>query len=153
MIAASAGGLSTFMLRSNFSKEKPFYDVCAMCNGILGGLVGITAPCGNVTNGSAIVIGAIGGVFYHFVSRGITAAKIDDPLDAFAVHCGAGIWGILSAGLFDRDSGLFYGHGIKQLWVQFYGGVLIFIWTVAWAGAIFFTLKVTGLLRISQEEE
>lgn len=113
MIAASAGGLVTFMLRSTFRGKNKLYDITAMCNGILAGLVGVTAACGNVTNGSAVLIGGIGGVFYTLFSLLITKSEIDDPLDAFAVHCGAGIWGVLSVGLFDKTHGLFYGNNVN----------------------------------------
>jgi len=113
MLAASAGGIATFLVRSNFSKERPLYSVGAMCNGILAGLVGVTAPCGNINNGYSILIGAIGGLCYHGFSNLMVKLEIDDPLDAFAVHCGAGLWGVLSVGIFDKDFGLLYGHGLK----------------------------------------
>lgn len=117
MIAGCAGGLTTFILVSDFKKDKMNYSVGAMCNGILAGLVGVTAPCGNINNGNAILIGAIGGVFYVSASKLMKKLQIDDPLDAFAVHCGAGFWGVISCGFFDIDNGLFYGHGPKALWV------------------------------------
>jgi len=74
MLAASAGGLVTFLLRSKFIGEHKEYDVGAMCNGILAGLVGVTAPCGNITNGSSIIVGAVGGIVYHFASLGLERA-------------------------------------------------------------------------------
>ena len=69
MIAASSGGLATFVLVSDFRHGHTNYSVGAMCNGILAGLVGVTAPCGNINNGFAILIGAIGGMFYVGASK------------------------------------------------------------------------------------
>jgi len=153
MLAACSGGLLTFVLVSDFKHGKTNYSVGAMCNGILAGLVGVTAPCGNINNGYAVLIGAIGGYFYILASKLMVKLKIDDPLDAFAVHCGAGFWGVLAVGIFDADIGLVYGHGFKALWVQFYAAVCIFLWTAFWAGSAFFSMKAAGVLRISKEEE
>jgi Amt family ammonium transporter len=55
----------------------------------------------------------IGGIFYDFASKIVVKCKVDDPLDAFAVHYGGGIWGVLSVGFFDMTNGLFYGAGFK----------------------------------------
>ena len=55
----------------------------------------------------------IGGIFYDTASKIVKKLKIDDPLDAFAVHYGAGLWGVLSVGFFDMTTGLFYGAGPK----------------------------------------
>lgn len=84
-----------------------------MCNGILGGLVCITAPCGNVTNLSSVFIGMIGGAAYVLFSKTVERMQIDDPLDAFAVHYGSGLAGVLCVGFFDRDTGIFYGESGK----------------------------------------
>jgi len=86
-----------------------------MANGILAGLVSVTAPCANIEPYAAFIIGLIGSIVYFFISKLVKIIKIDDPLDAFAVHYGAGMWGILSVGAFDLDYGFYYGHGGKQL--------------------------------------
>lgn len=112
MVAASSGGLLTFLLRSNFGGKNTLYDVSALCNGVLAGLVAVTAPCGNINPWAAVIIGMIGGVFYHVASNTVVKYEVDDPLDAFAVHYGGGYCGLLMVGLFDIDKGLFYGHGL-----------------------------------------
>merc|ERR1712190_593854 len=89
----------------------PKYDLNGMCAGILAGLVSITAGCGNVEGGSAFVIGIIGACIFQGASSGLKMAGVDDPLDAFAVHGAAGIWGVLAAALFDWGKGFDYAHG------------------------------------------
>merc|ERR1719318_218998 len=82
-----------------------------MCNGILAGLVSVTAPCGNVECGSAFLIGLIGGALYQGTSLLVFKMKIDDPIDAFAVHGACGAWGVIAAALFDwgKDTDKFHG--------------------------------------------
>jgi len=69
MLAGCSGGIVVFLIVSDFKHGKTNYSVSAMCNGILAGLVGVTAPCGNVNNGYAVLIGAIGGLFYIGASK------------------------------------------------------------------------------------
>merc|ERR1711959_878928 len=82
-LAAAAGGLTVLILKLIILRR---YDVGAMCNGILGGLVSITAGCGNVDSGSAYLIGVIGGFCFVGASALLKTLKVDDPVDAFAVH-------------------------------------------------------------------
>ena len=74
-----------------------------MCNGILAGLVAITAPCNNVTDWAAFIIGFIAAFVYIFASKMLRFLKIDDAIGAFPVHGACGVWGILAAGLFDFE--------------------------------------------------
>merc|ERR1719161_716225 len=84
-MSASAGGLTVFALRLRARK----FDVAGACNGILAGLVAICAGVGDVDPGFAMLIGILGGVAYEGGHVLVLALKIDDPLDAFAVHgCG-----------------------------------------------------------------
>ena len=89
---------------------------------------------------------------------------MDDPLDAFAVHGACGFWGLLATGLFCTDANVEYAaypnagtckacSTFEQFGVQFLGGLVIFVWTAATSGALFFTLKMTMGLRVSEEEE
>merc|ERR1719409_829497 len=107
-LSAATGGLSVFVLRYAMFKK---FDLSGLCNGILAGLVSITAPCSNVETGSAFLIGIIGGFVYTGASALLQKLKIDDPLDAFAVHGAAGIWGCFAAALFDFGSGTGKHHG------------------------------------------
>merc|ERR1719409_1893365 len=107
-LSAATGGLSVFVLRYAMFKK---YDLSGLCNGILAGLVSITAPCSNVETGSAFLIGIIGGFVYTGASTLLQKLKIDDPLDAFAVHGASGIWGLFAAALFDFGAGTDKHHG------------------------------------------
>lgn len=159
MLAAVAGGLFctiTIWLVSG----KP--DVAMIGNGVLAGLVAITAPCGTVTPLIAFLIGAIGGVLVVFSVFFFDKIKIDDPVGAISVHGVCGAWGLLSIGLFakyddaflDReDAGLFYGGGFDQLAMQFVMLVIILAWVAATTAILFATIKATIGLRVSAEEE
>ncbi|KAF4653761.1 hypothetical protein FOL47_010313 [Perkinsus chesapeaki] len=104
-LAASAGGLATFLLRYLLLRYHK-YDMRAVCNGILGGLVSITAPCSNVTPGGALIVGAVAGLCYQIASWSIRLLKIDDPVDAFPIHGICGIWGVLAVPLLDFSKGM-----------------------------------------------
>eukprot|EP00405_Crypthecodinium_cohnii_P013575 CAMPEP_0206445124 /NCGR_PEP_ID=MMETSP0324_2-20121206/15313_1 /ASSEMBLY_ACC=CAM_ASM_000836 /TAXON_ID=2866 /ORGANISM="Crypthecodinium cohnii, Strain Seligo" /LENGTH=455 /DNA_ID=CAMNT_0053913263 /DNA_START=78 /DNA_END=1445 /DNA_ORIENTATION=+ len=153
-LAPCVAGLVVFAIRA-FLLPPKCLDVGGFCNGILAGLVSITAGCAVVEPWEAIVIGLIGGLCYCGASFGLTLVKVDDVVDAFPVHGVCGFWGVLSCGLFgdpENDmggNGLFYGG--DQLRVQLLGLVMIIAWTLAWSVAIFFPLKALGLLRLSDE--
>ena len=99
LMAGAAGGVSamTYMwLRGPSKKPDPSMSV----NGILAGLVAITAPCAFVDTWAAVVIGIIAGVIVCLVSFALEKAKIDDPVGAVPVHFANGIWGVLAVGIF-----------------------------------------------------
>lgn len=81
-----------------------------MGNGLLAGLVAITAPCDAVEPWAAVCIGLIGGFVYCFFSKFILAMNIDDPLEAASVHYANGVWGILSCVIFDSSKGFVSGN-------------------------------------------
>jgi len=107
-MSASAGGLVVFLIRYAMFRK---YDVGGFCNGILAGLVSITAGCSNVEAGSAVVIGAIGGLVYQLASSTLRMLQIDDVVDAFPVHGAAGMWGVFAAAVFDWGFGLYQVNG------------------------------------------
>jgi len=168
-LAAATGGITVFLARYAIMKK---YDVGGLCNGILAGLVSITAGCGNVECGSAFAIGLIGGLIYQAASMVLQKLKIDDPVDASPVHGACGIWGVLAAGLFDWGKGVDHFHGWSG-WscragddgncLTGIGGThigaqcILVIVVIAWAGTLsglaFFLLKKTGLLRIDEYTE
>jgi Amt family ammonium transporter len=159
MLAAAAGGLLT-ALTITLVSGKP--DLAMIGNGVLAGLVAITAPCGAVTPVWSVVIGGIAGVIVVFAVLFFDKIKIDDPVGAVAVHGVCGLWGLLSVGLFARyddaflgreDAGLIYGGGLEQLAVQALMAVIIFAWVAACTSILFFVLKKTIGLRVSAEEE
>lgn len=159
MLAAVAGGLFctiTIWLVSG----KP--DVAMIGNGVLAGLVAITAPCGAVDPFPAFIIGGLGGVLVVFSVFFFDKIKIDDPVGAVSVHGVCGAWGLLSIGLFAKyddaflgrdDAGLFYGGGIDQLVMQFVMLIIILAWVAATTAGLFFAIKSTIGLRVSAEEE
>jgi Amt family ammonium transporter len=159
MLAAAAGGLLT-ALTITLVSGKP--DLAMIGNGVLAGLVAITAPCGAVTPVWSVVIGGIAGVLVVFAVLFFDKIKIDDPVGAVSVHGVCGLWGLLSVGLFARyddaflgreDAGLIYGGGVEQLAVQALMAVIILAWVAACTSILFFILKKTVGLRVSAEEE
>ncbi|MGK2964885.1 MAG: ammonium transporter [Tepidiformaceae bacterium] len=141
------------------------YDAGLMMNGVLGGLVGITAGCATVEPIGAVIIGAIAFLVVMLVVDVLDMVKIDDPVGAVPVHLGAGLWGVIAVGLFsseggiafagygDSDYGLFYGGGASQLMAQLIGAGAILAWTVGLSAILFIGIKMTMGLRVSEKEE
>jgi Amt family ammonium transporter len=166
-LSAASGGIMVLILRLIMYKK---YDLGGMCNGILGGLVSITAGCGNMDCGWAVASGLIGGLWYQGASSLLKMLKIDDPIDAFAVHGACGIWGVLAAAIFDWGAGFNQFNGFagglsniadwdgktEHLWKSGFASAIVEILVIiAWVGTlsllIFGPLKVMGLLRASDE--
>ncbi len=154
-LSAAAGGLSaTLLSRMMFGK----FDGGLAMNGILSGLVAITAPCADVGPVSSIFIGAIAGIICVFSILAIENMKIDDPVGAVSVHGVNGAWGTLAAGLFAHPSfsgntGLFFGGGFNIVMVQLIGIVAVFIWAFGCSFIMFKILDGIMGLRVSPEEE
>ncbi|TVX94599.1 ammonium transporter [Paenibacillus agilis] len=138
-------------------------DIPSMLNGVLAALVAITGACAFVEPWAALVIGAVAGIITFFTAQWIERLGIDDPVYAFSVHGVAGIWGALSTGFFAAPAlvekvgvgkaGLLYGGGWEQLVVQTIGIMGVFVFVAILSFAIFFVLKITIGLRVSEEEE
>ncbi len=138
-------------------------DLGLTLNGALAGLVSITAGCGFVEPWAAIIIGAIGGVLVVFSVAFFDRIRIDDPVGAISVHGACGVWGTLAVGLFATagaadawgapSHGLFMGGNIEALGVQIVGILAVLGWTLATAGILFFVIKNTIGLRVSEAEE
>lgn len=141
-------------------------DLGMILNGTLAGLVAITAPCAFVSVGSSLIIGAIAGVLVVLAVAFFDKLRIDDPVGALAVHLCNGIWGTLAVGLFSQHSaipaslgaatfkdGLFFGGGMEQLQVQAIGVVTVGLFTVVASSIVWFLIKVTLGLRVTEEEE
>ncbi len=161
-LAAAAGGLSALLI-SRWRTGK--WDIGMLLNGILAGLVAVTAPCAWVEGWAAIVIGLIGGVLMYASVKFLEAKGVDDPVGAVSVHGACGLWGLLSVGFFADGTygnysieapyitGLFYGGGGEQLLAQFISVAVV----VAWAfGTGYLTFKLMDKafgIRVSPEEE
>jgi len=128
-------------------------DVGMTLNGALAGMVGITAGTANVTNGAAVLIGAISGLIVVVSIVLFERNGIDDPVGAISVHGVAGIWGVLAVGLFETSEGLFYGGGPGQFGVQLVGVSAIVAWTFFMSSIVFRGIKGFWGLRVSAEEE
>lgn len=155
--AAAAGGIAA-TVTSWVLSGKP--DLSMIINGILAGLVAITAPCAFVGFIPSIIIGLIGGILVVFSVYFFDNIQIDDPVGATSVHLVNGIWGTLAVGLFGNPAiyeggpvGLFYGGGINQLWVQFLGVITVGGMTVLLSSIFWVVLKAVLGIRVTEEEE
>ncbi len=155
-MAAVAGG-SGAMLTSWILFRRP--DVSMVVNGVLAGLVAITAGCYNVDATGAVLVGLVAGVIIVPSVIFLDYLRIDDPVGAVSVHGVAGAWGTLAVGLFanplygEGPAGLFYGGGLSQLGIQAIGVCLAFIWAFPTSLLIFYIMKKTIGLRTSVDEE
>ena len=143
------------------------YDLGLVVNGVLGGLVGITAGCATVEPWAAVVIGIVAAIIVIYaVDLLDNVLKIDDPVGAAPVHLFTGLWGVIAVGLFSSESGmaaayggesgaygLLLGGGAEQLMAQLIGAVTILAWTGALSAFIFLAIKYTIGLRVPPEEE
>lgn len=142
-IAACAGGLAA-MLTSSVLIKKP--DLSMALNGILAGLVGITAGADSVSVWSAALIGAIAGVLVVFAVLWFDKIKIDDPVGAISVHGVCGIWGTVAVGLFSANEEItFVTQLIGTLAISAFAFIVSFI--------LFAAVKATLGIRVSAEEE
>ncbi|MEB3303445.1 MAG: ammonium transporter [Cyanobacteriota bacterium] len=146
-LGGAAGGIAG-TLTSQLVGGKP--DITMTINGILAGLVGITAGCDGYSMPAAWVVGFIAGALVVFSVLFIDSIKIDDPVGAFSVHGTGGIWATLAVGLFNQDKGLLTGHGFNQLGIQFVGVLAFALFSIitSWIllsimGAFFNGIRVT----------
>ncbi len=137
-------------------------DVAMIANGVLAGLVSITAGAGAMTPFGSVVTGFIGGCIVVSAVMFFDRIRIDDPVGAVSVHGVCGVWGTLAVGFFAKyddaflgraDAGLFYGGGLSQLAVQAVFVLIVAVWVLATTGLLFTILKNTVGLRVSAEEE
>lgn len=162
MLAGAAGSVMAMAYaKATVGKYDPGY----MINGILGGLVAITAPSGYVSPILAVLIGGMAGVLVCysmvFVEKKL---KIDDPVGAFSVHGMCGLFGVLAVGLFADGTapdylvvghpikGLFFGDG-RQLVAQIIGAAAIAIWSFGTTYVLFKVLMAMGVARSKPEDE
>lgn len=139
-LAAGAGGLIAMLLTWALHK-KP--ELSMALNGILAGLVGITANCDSVSNVEAIIIGAVAGVLVIMGIKLLDKLRIDDPVGAWPVHGLCGLWGGLATWIFG-------GHPMVA---QIVGSVVVPLWAFGTMFILFSVLKRFGMLRVSAEEE
>ncbi|HHC07431.1 MAG TPA: ammonium transporter [Actinobacteria bacterium] len=150
LVAGAAGGVFatiTIWLRTGIP------DVAMAGNGVLAGLVGITAGTADVSPWGAFVIGALSGIVVVFSVIFIDRAGVDDPVGAISVHGVCGALGTILVGFLATEGGLLYGGGPAQLVSQLVGVVAVFVFVTVTAGALFLGIKATIGLRVPPEEE
>ncbi len=149
-MAAAAGGIAaTFVSYSAIGKP----DLSMLLNGILAGLVGITAGADGATVFGSIIIGLIAGILVVYSVLFFDRIKVDDPVGAISVHLMNGMWGTLAVGLFHREVGLLYGGGPKQLFIQIVGILSVAAFSVVSNLILWKIIKIFMGLRVSEEEE
>lgn len=150
-LAACAGGFFALLL-SWFKYGKP--SLSLTLNGILAGLVGITAGCDAVSGMGSVIIGAVCGMIMIFSVEFIDKVlKIDDPVGASSVHGVCGFLGTLLTGLFSTSQGLFYGGGTSLFLAQLFGAVVIGCWAAGMGFLIFKGLDIIHGLRVPPRVE
>ena len=163
-LSAAAGGVASLMW--NYAKSKT-WDLSQACNGVLSGLVGITAGCSVVDPSAALLCGVLAAIIFDLGSTLLLKLHIDDPLGAAPMHGFCGAFGVIFVGLFARDTyvnqaygpsgqvqyGLFFGGGAKLLACQCLGVICIIAWVAVTIGSLFALMKAIGILRVPVDEE
>jgi len=143
-LAAAAGGVSSTIISNLMYKN---FDLTMFMNGVLGGLVGITAGADQMGPTDAVIIGTVAGVIIVFGISLIDKLKLDDPVGAIAVHLICGIWGTLAVGIFGAMA------GFDQFIIQLIGVGIVGAFSVGTSFVILIVIKKTLGLRVEKEEE
>jgi len=149
-LASAAGGISTICY--TFLRYKKV-DITMVINGVLAGLVAITAGCNVVSPNSALIIGLVAGTLVDMAVVIVDNLKIDDPVGAIAVHGINGFFGTIAVGLFSEKNGLFITGETSQLLIQFIGVAIISVFSFVLTFTIFKILKATMGIRLSHKAE
>ncbi len=136
-------------------------DLGMSINGLLAGLVAITAPCAFVTVPASLIIGAVAGIIVVLAVIFFDKVRVDDPVGAVSVHLVNGVFGTICVGLFAKDgitgaatgNGLFYGGGFKLLGAQLLGVVSVAAFVIISSSLVWLAIKFTLGIRVSKEEE
>jgi len=164
MLASATGAIASTLWMWRVRTKKP--DPSMMCNGMLAGLVAITAPCAFVTAGGAAIIGIVAGVLVVESVFFFDKLKIDDPVGAISVHGVNGAWGCLALGLFADGTygegwngvagtvtGLFYGGGLSQFWAEAVGVVTCIVALSIISFVVYKIAEIVAGNRVSLDTE
>jgi Amt family ammonium transporter len=143
-LAAAAGGVASALFSNIMYKN---YDLTMFMNGVLGGLVGITAGADQMSPTDAIIIGLIAGVIIVLGVALIDRLKLDDPVGAVTVHLICGIWGTLAVGIFGQMA------GVDQFLIQLKAILIVGLFCVLCSFIIFYVIKVVIGLRVDEDHE
>ncbi|MDM5333022.1 ammonium transporter [Ureibacillus composti] len=150
LLAGASGGTSAlFMTMKKFGKADPSMTI----NGVLAGLVAITAGCAFVSQWSAIIIGVTSGAIVIYATLLVDTLKVDDPVGAVAVHGFNGVFGTIAVGLFDTSQGLFTTGDTSLIKVQLLGSIVVVVWGLIGGTVIAKVCEITVGLRASEREE
>ena len=157
LIAAGAGAVMAALVTRLQSGKT---DVAMTGNGLLAGLVGITAGCYAVSTIGALIIGLVSGLIVVFAVSFFDKIRVDDPVGAISVHGVCGAFGTIAVGLFSNEEsegfiakGLFYGGGTYQLVSHIIGVVAVAVFVFVASTIMFAVIKATIGLRVSEQEE
>jgi len=145
-LAAASGAFGSFIVSYLMFKT---YDLSMVLNGILGGLVGITASADSVTVNASLFIGFVAGVMIPLAVSFFDKIKLDDPVGATSVHLICGIWGTIAVAIF----GVFEDSKVGTFYAQFCGILAIGFFSFLFAFILFYILKVTLGIRVNMAEE
>jgi len=161
MLGAAGGILGAYFATVVFQRT---VDIGMVCNGLIAGLVAITAPSGYVENWAAPIIGIVGGLIVVPCILAIDK-KVDDPVGVLSAHGAAGIWGTLACGLFtaprfaqyagvgNPEGGLVYSGSFQQLGDQALGVVVVFALVLTLCLITWYAISKTIGLRVTEEQE
>jgi Amt family ammonium transporter len=153
-LGGAFGGIAAIVHCTLFEQRRELSS--KFLNGILAGLVGVTAGCAVVTPLAAAAIGFGAGVIANLVTALLLRLRMDDPVGAVPVHLGGGIWGTLSVGLFARSDALrdvLHASRLQQIGAQLLGIVLCGLWVTSTAALTFLAIRRVIGLRVSPLEE
>ncbi len=152
MLSAAAGGISCFLTSAIYHKGE--ISIEKLLNGIVAGLVGITAGCAVVEPMGAVLIGLTSGVIVFFSEEIVlNVLKIDDPVNVISAHGVAGAWGTLALALFAPVENLPLKDTWEQLGVQFTGVIAVFAWGFVTGLILFSCFKFLNFLRVTPDAE
>jgi len=150
-LAAFGGGLVAMMLKL---RSEHYVDVGQIINGVLGGLVAITASCHAVSTGAAILIGGIAGALVFFGAKYLAYKEVDDVIGVVPVHLFAGIWGTLALAFFAPPAKLGNDFSmLEQLGVQLVGVISVGLYSFGLAYLVFKLINKFYPLRVSEQDE
>ncbi|CEM05279.1 unnamed protein product [Vitrella brassicaformis CCMP3155] len=148
-LSGTLGAVTCFVIESYLNRKELTYDLEALANGVLSGLVAICGGCNSMYPWGAVLTGIGAGISFILFKYLCFWIKVDDPLGASAVHGAAGFWGVFMAGLLNKETG-----GMPmQVAAQFIGLASVLAWSVCWSLAIWLPCKWMGIMRCPPEEE
>lgn len=150
LLSAAAGGVACMVIssivRGRVEPEK-------VLNGVIGGLVGITAGCAVVEPFGAMMIGVSSGLVVYMSEALLLSMKIDDPVGAAPAHAFAGAWGTIALAFFAPSENLNAGSGLEQLGIQFLGVISVLFWCLITGFMLFGLLRALDMLRVNETDE